>query len=124
DKNNLPVQTELLASMYDASLDAISRNSKSWKLNANYRDSYLSPWIPIQLSASGGYGVPIKYLTYNYHYIKKEYSKLKYLDYNYSGLLSRIAGTVPNETDITIRGNNSLYGEGPANTLNEVAVVG
>lgn len=124
DKNNLPVQTELLASMYDASLDAISRNSKSWKLNANYRDSYLSPWIPIQLSGSGGYGIPIKYLTYNYHYIKKEYSKLKYLDYNYSGLLSRIAGTVPNETDITIRGNNSLYGEGPANTLNEVAVVG
>lgn len=126
DENNQPVKAEVLASMYDASLDGINGNTSVnniWRLNNNFRSNYLPSWVSIL--SNGGYGMPLKNLSYNYHYIDKTYSKLKYLDYNYSGLINRIAGKASEGTNIQIRGtSSSSFGEGPVNQLNEVNVIG
>jgi hypothetical protein len=74
-----PLQAELLASMYDASLDAFMKHNWNFSLYQPWQQNYT--WeLQQTFLTSGSLSVPRKY--YGEPYIEQEYDKLNWFGYN------------------------------------------
>jgi TonB-dependent SusC/RagA subfamily outer membrane receptor len=113
DSNKAPV--EVLASMYDASLDQFS--TESWDVpkqpSNNYGDGHYRSMLTTGL-AYGSYYAPLPYVrpvklndafyTYGFGIIRSVYSSYKHKQQLYGSGSHKITGTITNDKDIPIHG--------------------